>query len=97
LRRGRGGAYVMARHQIKQKRHRQRQQHSEEASVDSGGRTEPVDAGARGARAGEATARTRHGLLRRPETARCCVGAGAAAASSFCGRGRGRGARKRGQ
>jgi hypothetical protein len=44
------------------------------------GRTEPVDDGARGVRAGDATARTRHGLVRRLEPARC----GAGAASSFC-------------
>jgi hypothetical protein len=49
-------------------------------------RTEPV--GARGVRAGEATARTGHGLCRRLPPARCCVGVGAAAESS-CDRGSG--------
>jgi hypothetical protein len=43
-----------------------------------------VDAGAR---AGEATARTRHGLARRLSPARCCVVVGGAAVSAFCDRG----------
>ena len=49
-----------------------------------------MDDGARGARAGEATARTRHGLVRRLEPARCCAGAGAAS-SFWDGKGKGAG------